>query len=111
MQAAGTVDQIDETAVVEAHIVTLHSRCARRDIRHEGGDLARRVRVRDVDDAQAMSEPGDRNLSAADLLTELMHARVVLLGRTVLLGDLEAGKRDRLRLIRDVDNPEEGGRG
>src|SRR5262249_35227658 len=89
VQAAGAVDQIDQPAIVEAPVVALDALGARRHIRHERGDLARGMRVGDIDHAQAMGEPGDRDLGAADLLAELVQPGVVLLERAVLLGDLE----------------------
>src|SRR5262249_35727095 len=64
VQAARAVDQIDQPAVVEAHVVALHALGAGRNVRHERGDLARGMWVGDIDDAQAMREPGDRNLGA-----------------------------------------------
>src|SRR6202043_2356108 len=73
VQAARAVDQVDQAAVVEVYVISLHRPCARRNVRHERGDLARRMRVGDIDDAKAMREPGNWDLGAADLLAELMH--------------------------------------
>ncbi len=65
------------------------------------------MRIGDVDDLQTAREPGDGNLGAANLLTELMEPGVVSFRRAVFLLDLEAGERYRPRLVGDVDQPQE----
>src|SRR4051794_20108825 len=90
VQTASAIDEIDQTAVVVAHIITLHARRARWHIRYERGDFARGMGIGDIHDAKAVREPRDGDLAAADILTELMHPGVVHLGRAVFLGHLKA---------------------
>src|SRR4029077_14803234 len=61
MQTARPIDQVDQAAVVEAHVVALHTLGAIRNVRHERSDFLRRVRICDVDNAQSVREPRDRN--------------------------------------------------
>src|SRR5215471_7576238 len=111
VQPACAVDQVNQAAVVEAHVIALHSRCAGRNVRHEGSYFTRRVRVRDIDDAKAMREPSHRNFRAANLLAELMHTGIVALRRSVLFCHLETGEGNRLRFIGYIDDPQESWRG
>src|SRR5689334_19911631 len=83
-------------------IIALHSFGAIRDVRHEGCDFLRRVRICNVDDAQSVREPRNRNFSTADLIAELVQAGVILLRRSIFLGHLEAGEGDWPRLIGNI---------
>src|SRR5882724_5836867 len=106
VQAAVAVDEIHEAARVVADVVAADAAATGR-VGNERRDLARRVRVGDVDDAQAVREPRDGNLRAAYLLARLVSARELRLRRAVDAVDLEAGERCRARLVRDVHEPEE----
>src|SRR5260370_6549333 len=106
VESACAIDQIDQSPIIEANVIALHALCPRRNVRHEGGDLTRRVRVGDIDDAKTVREPSYRNLGAADLLTELMEPGVIRFLRPVLLGDLETGEGDRARFVGDVHDPQ-----
>src|ERR1700687_1761876 len=61
-EPAQTVDQIDQPARIDGHVVALHAVAACGDIGHEMRDLARRMGIGDVDDAQAVGEPGEWDL-------------------------------------------------
>src|SRR5262249_20281547 len=110
VQTACAVDQINQPAVIEAHVIALDSLGAGRNVRHEGSYLTRRVRVRDIDDSKAMREPSHRNFRAAYLLAELMHPGIVGLRRSVLFRHLETGEGDRFRFVGYVYNPQESWR-
>jgi hypothetical protein len=71
VQTARAVDEVDQAAVVVADVVALHSFGALWHVGHERRDLAGRVRIGDVDDAQPVREPGDRNFGTADFLARL----------------------------------------
>src|SRR5207249_885875 len=95
VQAACAVDQINQAAVVEAHVIALHPLGVGSNVRHEGGYFTRRVRVRDIDNAQAMREPSHRDFRAANFLAELMHAGIVVRRCSVLFRTLETREGTR----------------
>src|SRR3989442_1303485 len=109
VQPAPAVDEIEEPAVVHAHVVAGNARRALGHRRQKVPDLARRVRVGDVHDAQAAREPGHGNLGAGDRFARLMAARELGLRRAVGVY-LEAREGHGLALVGDVHEPEERGR-
>src|SRR5258705_13242873 len=79
VQAAHAVEEIDQSAIVHGDVVALHAVGPRRHVRHVMRHLPQRVRARDVDDAQSVREPGDRDLGAGHFLARLVaagHARL-----------------------------------
>src|ERR1051325_9914924 len=70
--SAQPVDQVDQSAIVDRDVVARHALAAGRHVGHEVRDLARRVRVLHVDDAQTLREPGERDLGAGHLLARLV---------------------------------------
>src|SRR6185436_2315297 len=52
VKTAAAVDEIDQAALVDEHVVAGEPPRAFRRVRHEAGDFLRGVRLRDIDDAQ-----------------------------------------------------------
>src|SRR4051794_15973984 len=108
MEAAHPVDKEDQPALVDEHIVARRPIGAGCRIGHEMRNLARRLWPADIDDAQAMGEPGGRNFGAGDLLDRLMAGGRPRLWRAVERLDLKGCDRHRPVFHGDVDDPEEG---
>src|ERR1700746_3185296 len=72
LQTADAVGEGDQAAVIRVDIVALTTLRARRRLGHVVRDLFRRMRMRDVDDAKPLREPGKGHFGAADLLDRLM---------------------------------------
>src|SRR6516162_2746367 len=73
--------------------------------------LARPARVSNVDEAQPVGEPCGRYLGSRHLFARLMAGRELRLWCAVVRAvDLEACERHRVPLVRDVDEPQTGGR-
>src|SRR5262249_60416870 len=75
------------------------------------GDLPRNERVRDVDEAQALRKPRERDHGAVETLRRLVATahRRLRAAVDVKPGYLECRDRHRQLLERDVVNPGEGG--
>src|SRR2546425_8129865 len=106
VEPAPPVDQVDQAARIDAHVVAAHALLTLGDRRNERRDFARGVRVRDVDDPEPVREPGDGDLRAPHLFARLVTAGELRLPRAVHADDLEAGERDGPRLVGDIDEPE-----
>ena len=70
MEPAIPVDEIDQSAVVETHVVALDPLLPRRHGRDEIPHFLRVMRVRDADDTQPLGEPRNRKLDAFEILFE-----------------------------------------
>src|SRR5712671_5506358 len=106
VEAAHAVEQKDQPALVHEHVVARRPVGAGCRIGYEMRDFARRVRAADVNNAQAMGEPGGWNLAAGDLLDRLMAGGGLRLRRAVERLDLEGRDRHRPVFHGDVDDPE-----
>src|SRR5215471_19188836 len=74
-------------------------------------DLARPARVRNVDEAQAVGEPSGGDLGSGHLFARLMAGGELRLRRAVVkVIDLEGREWHRVPLVRNVDEPQAGGR-
>src|SRR5215831_19192150 len=73
-QAANAVEQVDQPAIIHREVVARHALGALWHVGHEVRDLARRMRVLHVDDAQALRKPRERDLGAGHLLAGLVAA-------------------------------------
>src|ERR1019366_8813360 len=74
IEADVAVDQVDEPAVVERHVVALGRRAAAGGFGDEPADLLGGERVRHVDDPQAAAEPDRIDQRALRALGELVRA-------------------------------------
>jgi hypothetical protein len=100
------VDDVDESARIERHVVALRRRSARHRLRNEVTDLARGERVGDVDDAQAAAELDRVDERARHALAELMRAEARAAGpaeRRIELAHLKLRKRPDGGKIADVE--------
>src|SRR5271156_5887950 len=111
-QPAQPVEQIKQTAVAGGDVVALDPLRAQGNVGQEMADLARPARVSYVDKAQPVGEPCGRDLGSGHFFARLMAGRDLRLRRAVVKAiDLEARKRHRMPLVRDVDEPQAGGGG
>ncbi len=106
------VDQIAQTPIVDGHVVGGGQAEPLRRIGLVEGHLARREGIGDVEQAQALGEPRERNDGALEALGGLMAAHDRRLRRAVRIEALHLEGRDRHRpaLVGDVVDPGEGGR-
>src|SRR6185369_3634821 len=74
VQPAAPVDQVEEPAPVDLHVVAGDAGMAGGRLGQEVGNLAGSVGVRDVHDAEPVGEPGDRDLGAGHPLAGLVAA-------------------------------------
>ena len=111
VQATLAIDQVHEAPAVVADVVAADASGAVGHRRHERRDLARSVRLADVHDPEAVSEPGHRDLGGAHFFGGLVATGELGLRRAVDPVDLKAGERCGSGLVGDVDEPEEGRRG
>src|SRR6516162_5923267 len=110
-QPAQPVEQIKETAVVGGDVVALDPLRAFWNIGQEMADLARLARVSNVNETQPVGEPCGRDLRSGHLFARLMAGRELRLRRAIIKAlDLEACEWHRVPLVRDVDEPQAGGR-
>src|SRR5215469_7335744 len=72
VDAADAVDEIDQSALVDGRVVGGHAIAAAGRIRQKMSDLPGRERIGDVNEAQALREPGKRDHCAAQTLRWLM---------------------------------------
>src|SRR5579864_2073762 len=68
LQPAHAIDQEDQAAIIHEDVVALAALGARCGIGQVVPHLARRMRMRDVDDPQALREPREGHFGALDLL-------------------------------------------
>src|SRR5262249_54850573 len=91
-----TIDHVDQTALVERHVVALRRGAAGDRLRDEMADLLERQRIGDVDDAQAAGKPDRVDDRARDALAELMRPEARAAGaaeRRIHLAHLELAER------------------
>src|SRR5690348_12691143 len=108
-QTPDAVDEEDQPAIVLVDVVALAALRARRRLGHVMRDLFWRMRMRNIDDTEALREPGEGHFRAPDLLDGLMTAAVIRVIAVVETFDLIGADRDRMLLVGDVDHPHEGG--
>src|SRR5262249_61186584 len=72
VDAADAVNKVDQSAIVDGHVVGGHAVCAVSRIRQKMSDLPGHERIRDVDKTQALRKPGKRDHCAAQTLRCLM---------------------------------------
>ena len=88
------IKQVDQAAVVDVDVVALRARKAADRLGDVAADLLGRLRILDVDDAQAAAEPGRENEAVVDVLLELVRAEAAdTAPRAVGLADMEGGER------------------
>src|SRR5207248_6929604 len=68
------VDHVDQAAIVERHVIALRRGPACNRLRDEIADLARVLRVGNVNDAQPAAEPNGMDDAARHALAELVRA-------------------------------------
>src|SRR5262245_47852488 len=110
VQAAASVDQIEQSTPIAANVVAAHALFTLRSGRQEGRHLARSVRIGDVDEPKAVGEPRHGDLGAGDFLARLMAAGERRLRGAVHARYLEAREGYRTRLVGDVHQPEKSRR-
>src|SRR5262249_61348365 len=74
VDAAHAVDEIDQSAVVDGDVVRGQARPGLGWVGQVMPDLARSEGIGDVDEAQTLREPGERDHGAAEALRRLMTA-------------------------------------
>src|ERR1700704_4639286 len=112
VDAADAVDEVDQSARIDGHVV------GGRAIRPGGGlrqivtDFFRLERVDEIDEPKALREPGEGNDRAVKALRRLVAAghRRLRAAVDVETGDLIGRDRDRSALVGDVIDPGEGWR-
>src|SRR5215207_4300700 len=106
MQAALAIDQVEQPAVVDGHVVALNAVGAFRYVRHEMPDFTRGARIADVDETEAGSKPGDGNFRAGQLFAGLMAGREGRVRPILKTGDPKTCERHRPRFVGDIDEPQ-----
>src|SRR5262249_52505101 len=113
VDAANAVDEVDQAAIVDGHVVGRRALLAGSRIGQEMADLPGSERIGDVDEAEPLGEPGERDDGAAEAFRRLVapaHRRLRA-AIDVEPGHLEGRDRHRQLLDRDVVDPCEGGCG
>src|SRR5205807_8486735 len=103
------VDHVDQAAIVERHVIALRRGSARHRLRDEIADLARVLRIGNVDHAQPPAKPDGMDDAVRHALAELMRAEARAADaaeRRVELADLELRQRLDGGEIADVEGQE-----
>ena len=105
------INHIDQTALIEHHVVALRRGAAADRIGNEITHFARRHRVGDIDDAQAAAEPHRMHQRAGHALVELVgaKARARRAGeRRIEFAHLEQRQRLHVGIVRHVEQRNAG---
>src|SRR5262249_2380961 len=105
------VDHVDSHAVIEGDVVALRRRPPRNRLRNVKADLARVLRIDNVNDPQPAAEPDGMDDAARHALAELMRAEARAAHpaeRRIELADLELRQRLDGGEIADVEGQEAG---
>src|SRR5262249_22887933 len=111
VEADITVDEIDQPARVERHVVALRRAPPGHRLRDEVTDLARRQGIGHVDDAQTAAEPDGVYDRAGHALAELMRAEARAADaaeRRIHLAHLELADRPDRGRVGDIERQDAG---
>src|SRR5215813_12677604 len=108
---ANAIHKVDQPAIVDRDVIGGRALLAVRRRRQKMANLPRNERVRDVNEAQPLRKPRERDHGAMETLRWLVATAHRRLWAAVHIkpGHLEGCDRHRQLLERDVVNPSEGG--